>query len=82
MGKIHLDNCEIGTSFEVYAVKRHSKWGDYYNYINHYWSKSTEEFMNKLLRGDVALGNTTKHFLNSINMYFGLCDITLDKIEY
>ena len=54
----------------------------YYNYINHYWSKSTEDFMNKLLRGDVALGNTTNHFLNSINMYFCLCDITLDKIEY
>ena len=34
MKKIHLGNCEIGTSFEVYAVKKHSKWGDFYNFIN------------------------------------------------
>ena len=34
MKKIHLGNCEIGTSFEVYAVKKHSKYGDFYNFIN------------------------------------------------
>lgn len=34
MEKIHLSNCEIGTSFEVCAVKRHSKCGDFYNFIN------------------------------------------------
>ena len=55
----------------------------YYYYIDHYWSKSTEEFVNKLMKGDVALGNNlTLYNMNKINMYFGLSDITIDKINY
>ena len=54
----------------------------YYNYIDHYWSKSTEEFMNKLLRGDVVLGNATSHFLKSIGKYFYFSNITFEKIDY
>jgi len=54
----------------------------YYYYIDHYWSKSTEEFVNKLMRGDVVLGKNTNYSNNKINMYFHLCDITIDKINY
>lgn len=54
----------------------------YYYYIDHYWAKSTEEFVNKLLKGSVALGNDTKHYMKRINMYFNLCNITLEKINY
>ena len=38
--------------------------------------------MNKLLRGSVAFGNETWVFMKRIEVYFGLCDITLDKINY
>ena len=55
----------------------------YYFYIDHYWSKSTEEFVNKLLRGDVVLGNDLNvHAKNKLDIYFSLSDITLDKINY
>ena len=54
----------------------------YYNYIDHYWSKSTEEFVNKLIRGSVALGTSDSLYMRRINMYFQLCDMTLEKINY
>ena len=54
----------------------------YYYYIDHYYSKSTEEFVNKLLRGSVAYGNITEHYLRRIRVYFALNDMTLEKINY
>lgn len=55
----------------------------YYNYIDHYFSKSTEEFVNKLMKGSVSVGyNKTSHSMNRINIYFFLSDITIDKINY
>ena len=54
----------------------------YYNYIDHYWSKSTEEFVYKLMRGSVALGRNSSLYMRRINMYFQLYDITKEKINY
>ena len=54
----------------------------YYYYIDHYYSKSTEEFVNKLLRGSVTYGNNTDYYMERLKVYFSLCDITLDKINY
>ena len=55
----------------------------YYYYIDHYWSKSTEEFTDKLLKGDVILGyNNKQNNLNRIKMYFSYNDITEEKINY
>ena len=54
----------------------------YYNYIDHYYSKSTEEFVNKLLKGSVALGNNTDAYIYRIGIYFYINEITLDKINY
>ena len=55
----------------------------YYYYIDHYWSKSTEEFVNKLSRGDVIFGrNLTKHAEYKLDIYFNLSAITLEKINY
>ena len=55
----------------------------YYYYIDHYWSKSTEEFVNKLLRGDAILGYKNKeNNLRRIKMYFSINEITYDKIHY
>ena len=54
----------------------------YYNYIDHYFSKSTEEFVNKLIKGSVSVGYNEAHSMNRINIYFHLNDITIDKINY
>ena len=54
----------------------------YYYYIDHYYSKSTEEFVNKLMRGSVTYGNITSYKLKRIKVYFSLCDITVEKINY
>ena len=54
----------------------------YYYYIDHYWSKSTEEFVNKLNKGSVTYGYVLEHSLKRISIYFSICDITLEKINY
>ena len=53
----------------------------YYYYIDHYYSKSTEEFVNKLMRGSVTYGNTSSYYIKRIKVYFALCDINIDKIN-
>jgi len=55
----------------------------YYYYIDHYWSKSTEEFVNKLMRGDGMYGyDTKKNNLKRIRIYFSFNNITEEKINY
>ena len=54
---------------------------DYNNYfIDHYYSKSTQEFINKINRGSIAYGK--KKRINIINIYFKLNEITSQKIDY
>ena len=53
----------------------------YYNYIDHYYSKSTEEFVNKLMRGGGVHGVERHYTKKIINVYFNLNNITLDKIN-
>ena len=53
----------------------------YYNYIDLYWSKSTEEFTNKLMKGDVSIKRNAAYILKKINIYFSLCEINEDKIN-
>ena len=50
-------------------------------YIVHYYCKSTEEFINKLMRGSVAYGYDKEHMLKRINMYFSYNEINLEKIN-
>ena len=55
----------------------------YFNYIDHFYCKSTEEFINKLKKGSVSHGNNnTEHMLKRINMYFSYNTVTEDKINY
>ena len=54
----------------------------FYNYIDHYWGKSTEEFVNKLMKGSVAVGFNVSHAMRRINIYFSFCELTLEKINY
>ena len=55
----------------------------YYYYIDHYWSKSTEEFVNKLMKGDVIYGyNNKNNNLKRIKIYFTYNNITEERINY
>ena len=59
----------------------------YYYYIDHYYSKSTEEFINKLMRGSAADKNAFNKSdinpkLNRIKVYFSINEITSKKVKY
>jgi hypothetical protein len=56
---------------------------DYENYyINHYYGKSVEEFVEKLKRGDVYRGITKKNNMYQIKKYFYINKITKQKLDY
>ena len=50
-----------------------------YYYINHYYCKSTEEFIDKIMKTDVLFKNPNK--IAKIKTYFGYNIITKEKID-
>ena len=78
-----LISCDgFGNIKEVQGIKTNES-DHYYYYIDHYWSKSTEEFVNKLMKGDSILGyNNIENNMRRINMYFNINAITEDRINY
>lgn len=61
---------------QKYRGKLKSDFENYY--IIHYFSKSTEEFINKIKRGDAIYGKKTIH---NIFKYFSINKITLKKLN-
>ena len=57
--------------------------GDYENYyIKHFYCKSTEEFISKVMKGDIFFGkNADKINMDKIKKYFEYNKITLEKIN-
>ena len=55
-----------------------------YYYINHYTWKSTEEYLNKVMRGDAVYGNSriNKIGFYDILRYFKHNKINQEKIKY
>ena len=51
-----------------------------YYYIDHYYTKSTEEFINKINRGDI-FNNSTEYFLHKVHKYYLQSKFTKEKIE-
>ena len=51
-------------------------------YIDHYCFKSTEEYINKINKGDGVFGNNKRTKMHKINLYFGYNKITSEKINY
>ena len=49
-------------------------------YIDHYCFKSTEEYINKINKGDGIFGYNNKTKLHKIALYFGYNRITIEKI--
>ena len=58
----------------------HQKFKRYY--IDHYCFKSTEEYINKINKGDGIFGNNSRTKFHKINLYFGYNKITAEKINY
>ena len=52
------------------------------NFIKHYYFKSTEEFIEKVNRGDGVFNNTEGTKLTKIKFYFKINKMTLEKINY
>ena len=50
-----------------------------YYYINHYYCKSTEEFINKIMKTDAVYKNPSK--IDKIKTYLGYNKITKEKID-
>lgn len=83
----HILNKDIkGCDGEGRAIKY--KWildfhPDYEKYyINHYYSKSLEEFVDKLKRGDAHKGANKENDYYQIKKYFYINEITFQKINY
>ena len=51
-------------------------------YIDHYFCKSVDEFIDKLNRGDAYWGNDTNFLIGTFANYFGYNNMTIEKIEY
>ena len=73
-------NCNGYGNKNKYIVN-YSTEPDYYNYfIDHYYSKSTEEFIDKLNRGD-SYSTTTYYYLLRFEKYFNQSLFNKEKIE-
>ena len=51
-------------------------------YIDHYCFKSTEEYINKINKGDARAGYNKRNKMHKIKLYFKYNNITLEKINY
>ena len=62
---------------------RRCKVPDYkYFYIDHYFCKSTEEYINKINKGDAIVGQNIKNKYTRINLYFKFNKISMAKINF
>ena len=53
---------------------------DFYN--DHFLTKSSEEYLNKLLRGNAIFGERNGFNLNMLQYYFAINKITKEKLDY
>ena len=74
-----LKSCDgFGNPKEIEGIITRPADFEYY-YIDHYYCKSTEEFINKVNRGDALYGYV--NIIDRIKTYFAYNEITLKKIE-
>lgn len=85
INNVHFINKKIkqcdGFGRKKYYNGIYDKNPDYkFYYLDHFYTKSTEEFINKIKRGSIAFG-PGKRF-NILKNYFDINIITLEKINY
>lgn len=78
----NLTSCDgFGNIKEIHSIATNISDLKYY-YIDHYYSKSTEEFINKIMRGSAVHGFNMNHKKRRIDVYFSINEVTLKKIEF
>ena len=77
-----VEACDgYGKKSEVKGIKNlHPDYENYY--INHYFGKSLEEFIEKIKRGSAAIGKNEMSIRAKIDRYFETYKITEQKINY
>ena len=79
----HIKGCNGYGELQELNKLDHMKNPDFRNYyIDHYFSKSVEEFIEKINKGDVFFENKLSFKMHRIKRYFKINDITLEKINY
>ena len=73
-----IKGCDAYGKVPIINNYDHMKYPDFLNY----YSKSVEEFIEKLNKGDVYFGNKTSFKIHRIKRYFKINDITFEKINY
>ena len=78
-----IKGCTGDGKFAVLNKLGHMKYPDFNNYyIDHYYFKSLEEFVEKINKGDCYYGNKTFFKIHRIKRFFKINDITMKKINY
>ena len=77
-----IKGCDgFGRIFNLNSIT--NKRPDYeYYFINHYYCKSLEEFVDKLKRGDIYKGNSIVNNMYQIKKYFYINKITSKKLDF
>ena len=79
-GDYRLKTCNNRGVYEkLYGHSTYNSDQKYY-YIDHYITKSTDEFIRKIRRGD-AYNNATYYLIKRANSYFSVNEITKEKEE-
>ena len=79
---IKIPKCNgFGNMIKLERIRYCSKPDFKYYYINHYQYKSTEEFINKIQKGDCLSGDGNKYKLQKIRRYFYVNQINIEKIN-
>ena len=77
-----LHNCNGYGNKNRYYYDTYSNQNDYtHYYIDHYYSKSTEEFIDKINKGDPYI-ETIKYVMQKVDKYFTQSEITREKIDF
>ena len=77
-----LRNCNGYGNKNRYYYNTFTNQNDYkYYYIDHYYSKSTEEFIDKINKGDVYI-DTLKYVMQRVEKYFSQSELTIEKVNF
>ena len=80
LGDLNLKSCNSSGLHEKlnghYSLYRDEK----YYFIDHYYSKSTEEFIKKLVKGD-AIRNDPQYLYERVDKYFSQSEPTKEKLD-
>ena len=77
-----LKSCDgFGRSKKVFNVRTFQSDYEYY-YLRHFYSKSTEEFIEKIMKSDVVYALSKVIQMNKIKKYFTYSKITNEKLDH